>query len=486
MANSTAAPALTHSEVRSIILGVLVAMFLAALDQTIVATAMPTIGAQLGDFDQLPWIVTSYLLTATAVTPLYGKLSDILGRRTALLIGISVFVIGSVLCALAPTMLMLIIARAIQGLGGGGLISLAQTVIADIVAPKERARYQAYIAGMFATSSIAGPILGGLFAEHLSWTVIFWINLPLGLLAYAMTNSLLRKIPRHERPHRLDVLGAALMIVATLCLLLALTWGGQRFPWLSGPIIGLLACSVLFWALFGIRLRLAVEPLISADLLQNGVVAFGTASAFFGMGVLIGLTIYIPIFLEAAYGLTASQSGFGLVPVMIGTVVGATAAGRVMMHVQHYKRLPMLGLFIGAVALCIAALILEQLPLAGFLVLLTITSLGLGTVLPVTTVAIQNSVSPHSMGTATGVMNFFRSLGGAVMVASFGAIILGNLPERIGAGVSIEDLASILAANGVGISSLFRWVFAGAAGGLLCALGCLAFMEERPLRGKVT
>jgi EmrB/QacA subfamily drug resistance transporter len=483
---TAAAPPLTHAEIRSIIIGVLVAMFLAALDQTIVATAMPTIGAQLGDFEQLPWVVTSYLLAATAVTPLYGKLSDILGRRTTLLIGISIFMVGSVLCALAPTMLTLIIARAVQGLGGGGLISLAQTVIADIVAPKERARYQAYIAGVFASSSIAGPILGGLFAEHLSWTAIFWINLPLGLLAFGMTNSLLKKIPRHERPHRLDVLGAVLMVVATLCLLLALTWGGTRFPWVSAPIIGLLVGSALLWVLFAIRLKLAKEPLISADLLENKVVGYGTAAAFFGMGVLIGLTIYIPIFLEGAYGLTASTSGLALVPVMVGTVTGATLSGRVMMHVQHYKRVPIVGLLLAIAALLYVIYAIETLPLALLVALLTVTSLGLGTILPVTTVAIQNSVSPHRMGTATGVMNFFRSLGGALMVACFGAIALSSLPASGAASINIENFASVLAESGLSITGVFRWIFAAAALGLTLSALSFSMMEERPLRSKVS
>ncbi len=483
--SAAASPALTHSEIRSIIIGVMVAMFLAALDQTIVATAMPTIGAQLGDFDQLPWVVTSYLLAATAVTPLYGKLSDILGRRTTLLIGIGIFMVGSVLCALAPTMLTLIIARAIQGSGGGGLISLAQTVIADIVAPKERARYQAYIAGVFASSSVAGPILGGLFADHLSWTAIFWINLPLGLLAFGMTNSLLKKIPRHERPHRLDVLGAVLMVIATLCLLLALTWGGLRFPWVSVPIIGLLVSSALFWVLFAIRLKLASEPLISADLLQNKVVGYGTAAAFFGMGVLIGLTIYIPIFLEGAYALTASTSGLALVPIMVGTVVGATLSGRFMIHVRHYKRLPMAGLLMAIAALLIVTYTLETLPLAFLVALLTVTSLGLGTILPVTTVAIQNSVSPHRMGTATGVMNFFRSLGGALMVACFGAIALSRLPDSGVSSINIENFASTLAAAGLTITGVFQWIFMAAALGLALSLLAFSLMEERPLRGKV-
>src|SRR3954471_11507135 len=257
--NEVLAPApLSHAEVRSIIGGInrapprsppppphLAAMLLAALDQTIVATALPTIGRELGDFEHMPWVVTAYLLAATAVTPLYGKFSDTHGRRITLLIGIVAFVLGSIACALAPTMLVLILARLLQGLGGGGLISLAQTIIADIVAPKERGRYQVYIASVFVASSLLGPVLGGLFAEHLHWSVIFWINLPLGALAFFMTNAALKRLPRHDRTHRSDLLGAALLMSATVTLHLALNWGGVRYHWLSLEILGLVALSLL-------------------------------------------------------------------------------------------------------------------------------------------------------------------------------------------------------------------------------------------------
>jgi MFS family permease len=198
---------LTHREVLWVIFGIILAMLLSALDQTIVVTAMPTIGHELGDVSSLPWVITAYLLSSTAVTPLYGKVSDIIGRRITLLFAIAVFVLGSLACALAPSMLILILARGLQGLGGGGLISLAQTIIADIVSPKERPRYQVYVAMVFVTSSIVGPLLGGVMAEHFHWSLIFWINLPLGLVALLMVNQLLKKLPRHERPHRLDFLG---------------------------------------------------------------------------------------------------------------------------------------------------------------------------------------------------------------------------------------------------------------------------------------
>src|SRR4051812_42083763 len=297
---------LTHLEIRSIIFGIMLAMLLAALDQTIVATAMPTIGRELGDLEHLPWIVTAYLLASTAVTPLYGKFSDTHGRRVTLLIGIATFLVGSVACVLAPTMLALIFARGMQGLGGGGLISLAQTIIADVVAPKERGRYQVYIASVFMASSLLGPVLGGFIAEHLHWSVIFWINIPLGLLALWMTNASLRRLPRHDRRHRLDVLGAVLLVGATVSLMLALSWGGLRYPWISPQVLGLVAASALLWALFALRQRVAREPLIPLDVLRNPVVRSGTLAACFGMGVYIGLSIYLPIYFEGVRGMSST------------------------------------------------------------------------------------------------------------------------------------------------------------------------------------
>lgn len=475
---------LTHRDVRSIIIGIVLAMLLGALDQTIVATALPTIGRDLGDVQHIPWVVTSYLLAATAVTPLYGKFSDIMGRRFALLLAIVVFIVGSVACAVAPTMLTLVVARGLQGLGGGGLISLAQTIIADVVAPRERGRYQAYIAGVFVSSSLLGPVLGGFFAEHLHWSMIFWINLPLGFLALWMTNSALRRLPRHERPHRLDVLGAVLMVGATVSLLLALSWGGRTYGWASGPILGLFAGSAILWGLFALRLATAGEPLIPPEILRNPVVRAGTLAAAFGMGTYIGLTIYMPVYFETIMGLTAAEAGLALIPLMVGTVCGATVSGRMMMHIAHYKRLPIAGVSVAILATAALAWHPAGLPFWLIEVALAVLSIGLGTLLPVTTVAIQNSVDLHQLGTATGTMNFFRQLGGALMVALLGAIVLG------GAGVSAEALPGEPVRGVIGAAAdmapVFRWTFAAAAAALGLALAGLIVMEERPLRGSVS
>ena len=235
---------LDHAAARRIIVGVLLAMLLAALDQVVVATALPTIAASLGDIDNMSWVVTANLLCATAATPLYGKLSDIHGRRTMMLVAIGIYAAGSLACALAPSMLALILARALQGLGGGGLMPLVQTIIGDVASPRDRPRYQAYTSSTFIVSTVGGPLLGGFVAEHLHWSWIFWINLPLCALAFLLTHNVLRQLPRHDRPHKLDVLGATLMVGAAIALMLALTWGGRRYPWGSTQIVALLAALV--------------------------------------------------------------------------------------------------------------------------------------------------------------------------------------------------------------------------------------------------
>ncbi len=458
----------------TIIVGLLLAMLLAALDQTIVGPAMPTIGRELGDVEHLPWIVTAYLLAATAATPLYGKLSDIHGRRVTLLISISTFLLGSVFCAIAPTLPLLGLARGFQGIGGGGLISLSQTIIGDIVPPRERPRYQVLIASVFALASLSGPLLGGFFAEHMHWSMIFWINIPIGLVAFGMTFFLLKKLPRHERRHRLDIAGALLLVAATTSLLLTLNWGGVRFAWNSPQIFGLAAFSALLWLLFVVRLRTAVEPLIPLSILSNNVMACATLAAFFAMGMFIGLTIFIPIYFQGVVGLTASESGLALLPLMVGTVTGATIAGRSMVYVTHYKRTPLVGLTLAFVVTCV--MIAHPAGLSPYLIapLLGLVSVGLGTVFSVSTISIQNAVPLHQLGTGLAVMNLFRQLGGALMVAIFGSIVLGG-------GHAGAEGATAVAHDPAALAASFQLVFLLVAGGIILAFAALLRMEERPL-----
>ncbi len=478
------APArLSPDQIRSILIGLVAAMLLAALDQTIVATALPTIGLELGDAANLPWIVTAYLLASTAVTPLYGKLSDIHGRRIMLLIAIVTFSLGSLLCALAPSMIALALARGLQGVGGGGLIALAQTILADILTAKERARYQVYIAGVFAVSSVAGPLLGGFFAQHLHWSAIFWINLPIGLVAFLLTNDKLKLLPRNERKRSVDYPGAALLVASSTSLMLALSWGGVRYPWSSAPVLALIALGLLAGAGFAARLATARDPLIPASVLRDRVVTSATLAACFAMGTLIGLSIYVPIFLEGVIGLDPSRSGLAMVPLMVGTVVGATISGRSMVYFQHYKRLPMALLIVSVAACGLLALRGHELPLWLIEILFVLLSIGIGTVLPLSTITVQNAVAPQQLGIATASMNFFRSLGGALIVAVFGTLVLGGA-GRSQDGSQAHDITALLRGADVAqLGQTFRLVFLGACLGLVLAVACLSLVEERPLRG---
>jgi EmrB/QacA subfamily drug resistance transporter len=490
MPASAAARALTLTEVRAIILGLLAAMLLAALDQTIVATAIPTMGREMGDLGHMPWIVTGYLLAATVVTPLYGKLSDIHGRRKMLQIAISTFVVGSVACALSPSVAILSAARMLQGLGGGGLISLAQTIIADMIVPRELPRFQSYTAGVFVTASLAGPLLGGALAEHLHWSLIFWINVPLGFAAYWLTDAKLRQLPRRERPHAIDLVGAVMLVAATGAMLLALNWGGVRYGWTTAPILSLAATSIVFSLLFVWRTITISEPFIPLSVFSSGIVRAATLAACCGMGTFIGLTIYVPIYLEKVFALTASQTGIVLVPFMIGTVTGAALSNRLLAKGHRYKRLPILGLFAAIGAALTLALKPDRPPLALVEIDLSAISIGLGTMLPVCTLAIQNAVEGHQLGTATSVVNFFRQLGGAVSVATFGAIVAASNGPLQNAGLDGGLLrGTIMPAgqvDGENIATAFGLVYAIAAMQLGLALICMLALEERPLRSSFT
>ena len=473
---------LSHPEIRAIVLGIMFAMFLGALDQTIVATALPTIGRHFGDLGDLSWVVTAYLLTGTAVTPLYGKLSDIHGRRGMLLIAIVIFVVGSLACALAPSMTALVLARALQGLGGGGLMALAQTIIADIVSPRERGRYQGYIAAVFATSSVGGPVLGGFLTEHIDWSLIFWINLPLGAAALVMTSNALKNVPFPTRKHRLDVIGALLMMAASVVLLLALSWGGRRFDWITPEIGALLLASAILWGLFGWRLMATPDPFLPIAVLANPVVRCAALSGACAMATLVGMTIFVPLYFEVALHLSASESGMALIPLMGATVMFSTIAGRLMTHMTHYKRVPLIGLTIGILALAPLATWPASIPTTLVLVLLAVIGSGLGTVFPISTVCMQNAVTPHQMGVATGAANFFRALFSSLVVAVLGAIVLGGLGGVTG--MSVEMLARVASVHE--LTYAFRFVFMASALVLAFGMVFLISMEERVLKGPST
>jgi len=472
---------LTPAEARTIFVGLMLTVFLAALNQTIVATALPTMGRYFNDFENLSWIVTSYLLTSTAVAPLYGKLSDIHGRRTVMLTSIGIFAAGSAACAVAPDMLSLVLGRALQGIGGGGILPVAQAIMADAIAPRERGRYQAYMGIVWVTSGVGGPILGGVLSEHFHWSLIFWINLPLALAAAMMTYTRLKRLPRHERRHKLDILGAGLMTAAAVPLLLALTWGGSRYPWLSLPIVALIAASGLLSMGFGWRLTQAPEPFLPLSVLADPIMYMGTAANSFAMGASIGLVIFVPLYYELVHHLSSSDSGLALIPLAL-TTPGSILSGRAMLHMRRYKWVPLVGLAVGIAGL--GFLIWQPaLALWGVIVIMSLVGLAVGTVFPVCTVSIQNAVPNHQVGVAMGAMNFFRALASAFAVAIMGAILLAGLGVTMARGGNTAAVAATVGTPGFDFAAVFRWVFAAAEAFLVGSLVTLILMEERPLRG---
>ncbi len=355
-------------------------------------------------------------------------------------------------------------------------------IVADVVPPRERGLYQGYIATVYAVASLSGPVIGGLLAEYVHWTLIFWINLPLGIGALWLTNRALAQLPRHERPHRLDLPGAALMMAAGFMLLLALTWGGSRYAWNAPQVRASLAASLILWLLFAARLFQASEPFLPLTLLFDRVVALGTGSVSLVFGTMVGLSIFVPMYFEQVRHLSVSQSGLALIPLMGGAVIGSTASGLCIGRVVHYKRVPLFGLAAAIAATALIAADPSGQPLVAVVAALAGVGTGIGTLYPVTTIAIQNAVPLHQLGIATGAMNFFRQLTGAVAVAGFAAIVLHGAGDYAGpatAALPVTDLAP------PELVQAFHWIFVAAAIALGVGLLCLAAMEERPLRGRV-
>src|ERR1700756_1393711 len=469
----------TQAEVRTILMSLMVAMFLAALDQTIVATALPTIGRQFRDVSNLSWVITAYLLASTAVAPVFGTLADIYGRRAMIIPALSLFIAGSVLCAVAPNLPVLILARGLQGLGGGGIMPIVQTVISDVVTPRERGQYQAYFSGVWVAAGIGGPILGGVFAEHLHWSMIFWINVPLGLGSLALLLPKMGKIPVFHRRRKVDWLGGLLLMAGAVVFMLVLTWGGNRFLWLSPTIIAMVGASLALAIPFVRHARRADEPFLPLPLLSGSVVPFAILAGSCALGAMTGLTVQLPLYYEVVYHLSAAEAGLALIPLAAISTCGAAIAGRTMARARHYKRVAIIGDLVAAVSG--AALALTTLPLWGLLVLLSIFSLGLGTTFPITVVSIQNAVSRTQVGTDTGAMNFFRALASSFTVAAMTAILLMALGADISlAGEHRGPVSSIPMADMI---TAFRYVFGAAAALMACAALCMIIMEERPLAG---
>ena len=429
-------PAYTHQQIVRVITGIMLCILLAALDQTVVIPAVPAIAADLGAFGHLSWIVTAYLLTSTALTPIIAKLSDTYGRRAMLLPSLVVFILASLACGFAQSLPQLIAARALQGAGGAGLMSMAQAAVADVVSPRERGRYQGYIASMWGVASIAGPVVGGWVTDHLSWRWIFWANLPLGLAAMWLCNRGLRVIVTERRPARIDALGAVFLAGGVTALLLTLTWGGVEFPWASTPVITAAILGVVLLTLLARHERRAPDPILPPRLFADSAFLRGVCIAFLSSLGLFGATFLLPLFFQLSLGANASQSGLLVVPFLAATVVGAMLSGQAARRLGRTRGIILAGVGATVLAFALLAAMAGRAPLWAVLPCTFLLGVGIGGTMPSVLMQVQNAAPYRDVGAATGSLLFLRSLGGA-----FGSTLVGSLlAMRFAAGLRAAGL----------------------------------------------
>ena len=483
---------LSHRDARLITFGVLLPLFMGSIDNTILASALPTIGRDFGDVRGLPWLITIYLLAATAGMPLYGKFADIRGRETALRVAIAAHMAGSLICAFAPSIGVFILGRAIQGIGGAGLSAVSVIVLGDIAAPAERGRYYAYFSMVYVTAGACGPVFGGFLSDHLHWSIIFWLNIPLGLIALGITSSLLRRLPRYERPHRLDVIGAILIVSASVSFMLALNLGGKSYPWLSLPIMGLFFVALALGILFVLRLNTAPEPLIPISILTDPIVAWAVTANAFGWSAIAGLNIFLPMYLQSVIGLSPSSAGLSLMVLMVSLNGSAGFAGQLLGRVKNYKRLPLCALVIAVTSAVLLALWADHMNIVTFEILLFLVGVGFGPTPSMTTVAMQSAVPQHQLGITVGTMNFSRNLATTIVVALLGVIVLnvtsalgpgsGHIGRALGDGALVDGALAPDAAEAV---VAFQRVFFLVASCLAMSFVCVVMIKEIPLRTSV-
>jgi EmrB/QacA subfamily drug resistance transporter len=437
--NAATGPAgLSQRQIRLVFGGLMLGMLLAALDQTIVATALPTIVGDLGGLNHLSWVVTAYLLASTVSTPLWGKLGDLYGRKSFFQAAIVIFLIGSALSGLSQNLNELIAFRALQGLGAGGLIVGAQAIIGDIVPPRDRGRYTGLIGAVFAVSSVAGPLLGGFFTDGPGWRWVFYINLPIGAIALVVVAAVLHAKVTTRVEHKIDYLGASILSGAVVALILMLTWGGTTYAWASATIIGLGLAMLVLFAIFIAVERRASEPIVPLHLFTNKVfrIAFATG-AIVGFAMFGALT-FLPLFLQVVHGASATSSGLQLVPIMVSVLVMAIASGRRISATGTYRRFPIAGTAMVTLALFLLSHLSVNTPFWQTAIYMVVLGAGLGLTMQVLLLAAQNSVPYAQLGVATSIATFSRSVGGSIGVAVFGTVfnnrLAANLPKHVPAG----------------------------------------------------
>jgi EmrB/QacA subfamily drug resistance transporter len=459
---------------------IVLAMLPAVLDQTILATALPTIAADLGRLSDVSWVISAYVITAAATTPLWGKLGDRLGRKRMLEISLVWFLAASAVCGLATDMTWLIFSRAVQGAAAGGLMTLAMAAVGDLVTPRERARYQGYIAATFAFATVVGPLIGGVLVQHASWRWVFYVNLPLGAAALAGLELRL-PAPETKRPTTaLDVAGAALLGGSTIALMLACIWGGGPYAWTSATIIALLAGALVLALAFIARERRAPDPLVPLELMRTRTVAVSSLVLFLTTAALFAVTVFVPLYLQTTTGATPIQAGLLLAPTMLGITVSTSLAGLAISRTGRYKRYPIIGLAAMTAALGLLAALAGQRSQSATAIVLVLFGLGFGMVGQVLIVAVQNGVDRARLGVAMGITTFFRGLGGAIGAAVLGAIFAA----RTGTSATAAGLHHLSPAARTDVIHGVQTVFLCAAPIAAVALATVLLLREVPLAGR--
>jgi len=483
-AHSPHPPVFTHEQIMRVMWGVAFCIFLSALDQTIVVPAVPAMAGDLKGFGQLSWIVSVYLLTSTAATPILGKLSDSYGRRSLLLLSVAVFTAASLFCALSTSLLAMVLFRAIQGVGGAGLLAMSHAVMADVASPRERGRYQLYLSGTWGVASIIGPLTGGYLTDHLSWRAIFWINLPLGLITFLLTVRALAILPRRRRhAANIDYPGAALLTLAVTAGLLLLGWGGNEYGWMSPLILGLGVVSAAAVGLLTLIERARPDPLFPGRLFTNGIAVSGFALSFCNAICMLGATFLLPLYFQFMRGVSASASGVLLMPFLLAFVVFSYVGGKTARRLGRTKWLMVAASLITAIGLLLMTTAEQDTSHYLTTLYVIVIGAGIGLIQPCITMTVQNAVETRDLGVATSGTLLFRMIGGAFGATMVGAIVTGRFNALTGMHTTLGTLrarAGSLPGSDHALASGFHFAFLGCAA--MSILGfAIAMLAKDPM-----